>query len=166
MSKKVLGLAGYSGSGKTTLLEKIIPLLVARGLRIAVIKHTHHDFSLDQTGTDSHRHSQAGASEVLLASGQKWALLHEVKNEPEPSLDALIERLSPCDLVLVEGYKQAAITKLEVHRSGTGHTYLHPQDAHILAVVSDEKIALPVPLLDLNAPEEVVEFIVQWLLVG
>jgi molybdopterin-guanine dinucleotide biosynthesis adapter protein len=163
MSKKVLGLAGFSGSGKTTLLEKIIPLLVAQGLRIAVIKHTHHDFSIDQTGTDSHRHRVAGASEVLLASGQKWALLHEVKNEPEPSLDALVERLSPCDLVLVEGYKQAAIAKLEVHRSGTGHAYLYPQDAYILALVSDEKIALPIPVMDLNEPAEVVEFIVQIL---
>ena len=99
----ILGLAGYSGSGKTTLLEKIIPLLVARGLRVAVIKHAHHEFDIDQPGKDSYRQRKAGASEVLITSAQRWALMHELQNETEPTLEECCARLSPCDLVLVEG---------------------------------------------------------------
>ena len=156
----ILGLAGYSGSGKTTLLEKLIPLLVAQGLRIAVVKHAHHDFDIDQPGKDSYRQRKAGASEVLITSAHRWALMHELQNETEPTLEECCARLTPCDLVLVEGYKHADIPKLEVHRSRAGHEYLYPSDARIIAVVTDKKTALPLPALDLNAPEGVAAFII------
>ena len=147
----ILGLAGYSGSGKTTLLEKIIPLLVARGLRVAVIKHAHHDFDIDQPGKDSYRQRKAGASEVLITSAHRWALMHELHNEIEPTLEECYARLSPCDLVLVEGYKHAEIPKLEVHHQSTGQPYLFPNDPHIFAVATDAQIAPPVAVLDINA---------------
>lgn len=155
---KILGLAGYSGSGKTTLLEKIIPLLTAQGLRVAVIKHAHHDFEIDQPGKDSYRHRKAGASEVLIASARRWALMHELQSETEPTLEECYERLSPCDLVLVEGFKRANIPKIEVHR-GT-HPYLYLSDPRIIAVATDEQATLPLPVLDLNAPQAVTEFII------
>ena len=158
---KLLGLAGYAGCGKTTLLEKIIPLLTAHGLRIAVIKHAHHDFEIDQPGKDSDRQRRAGASQVLISSAQRWALIHELGHETEPTLTELCARLSPCDLVLVEGYKHAAIPKLEIHRQACGHPYLHPADPHIIAVVTDNKDALPVPVLDINTPQQVVAFILK-----
>lgn len=157
----ILGLAGYSGSGKTTLLEKIIPLLVAEGLRVSVIKHAHHDFDIDQPGKDSYRHRKAGASEVLINSSYRWALMHELKNEVEPSLEECCAHLSPCDLVLVEGYKHANIPKLEVHRSNADHRYLYPADDRIIAVATDEDISLPLPVLDLNVPETVTGFIIK-----
>ena len=166
MSKKILGFAGYSSSGKTTLLEKIIPLLTAQGLRVAVLKHAHHDFEIDQASKDSYRHRKAGANEILISSGQHWALIHDLGAELEPSLHEHIERFSPCDLVLVEGYKHATIAKLEIHRSDLGHDYLYPQDTHIIAVVSDVKTSLPLPTLNINSPAEVVEFILQQLKKG
>lgn len=163
----ILGLAGYSGSGKTTLLEKLIPLLAAHGLRVAVIKHAHHDFDIDQPGKDSYRQRKAGASEVLISSAHRWVLMHELQNETVPTLEECYARLSPCDLVLVEGYKHADIPKLEVHRSVTRHPFLHPSDSHIIAVATDEQIALPLPVLDLNAPESVAEFIINhYALIG
>ncbi len=157
----ILGLAGFSGSGKTTLLEKLIPLLVAHGLRVAVIKHAHHDFDIDQPGKDSYRQRKAGASEVLIISAHRWALIHELKNETEPTLQECCARLSPCDLVLVEGYKYADIPKLEVHRSGVHHEYLYPNDARIIAVVTDIRAEFPLPVLDLNAPHTVAAFIIK-----
>ena len=160
MPNNIFGLAGYSGSGKTTLLEKIIPLLTAHGLRVAVIKHAHHDFDIDQPGKDSYRQRKAGASEVLITSARRWALMHELQNEAEPNLEECCARLSPCDLVLVEGYKSADIPKLEVYRSSTGHDYLYPTDARIIAVATDKQTTLPLPVLDLNVPAAVAEFIV------
>ncbi len=160
--RRILGFAGYSGSGKTTLLEKVIPLLTAQGLRIAVIKHAHHDFDIDQPGKDTYRHRQAGANEVMIVSAQRWALMHELHNEAEPSLEELCTRLSPCDLILTEGYKFSPIPKLEVHRSSTGHEYLHPTDPDIIALVTDGNTALPLPTLDINAPQQVAEFILEY----
>lgn len=159
---KLLGFAGYSGSGKTTLLEKLLPLFTAQGLRIAVIKHSHHDFEIDKPNKDSYRHRKAGASEVLIASASRWAMMHELADEPEPTLNELCARLSPCDMVLVEGYKHAAIPKLEIHRNTNGCAHLYPDDTHIIAVVSDDKAALPLPLLDINAPQEVAAFILEY----
>ena len=156
----ILGLAGYSGSGKTTLLEKIIPLLAGRGLRVAVIKHAHHDFDIDQPGKDSYRQRKAGANQVLITSARRWALMHELHNEPEPTLQECCARLAPCDLVLVEGYKHADIPKLEVHRSMTTHPYLYPFDARIVAIATDQRIVLPLPVLDINAPQAITEFII------
>lgn len=160
---KVFGLAGWSGSGKTTLLEKLIPLLVARGIRVSTIKQTHHEVDLDQPGKDSYRHRAAGASEVLLTSSSRWVLLHELRGEPEPVLAQHLSRLSPCDLVLVEGFKQEAIPKLEIHRPGNGKPLLYPQDRHIIAIASDVALEAPLPVLDLNDPAAIAAFILRHL---
>jgi len=160
---KVFGLAGWSGSGKTTLLEKLIPLFVAHGLRIATIKQTHHDVDLDQPGKDSYRHRAAGASEVLLTSSARWVLLHELRDEPEPSLAQHLARLSPCDLVMVEGFKQEAFPKLEIHRPGNGKPLLYPQDPHIITIASDVPLAAPLPTFDLNDPAAIADFILRHL---
>ncbi len=159
---KLLGIAGYSGSGKTTLLEKVIPLLKQQGLRVSVIKHAHHNFDIDRPGKDSFRHREAGASEVLIVSGHRWALMHELRDEPEPSLEDLCARLSPCDLVLIEGYKFSSIPKLEVHRAETGHPLLYPNDPHIIAVVTDSKAVLAIPTLDIDAPRQVADHILTY----
>jgi molybdopterin-guanine dinucleotide biosynthesis protein B len=157
---KIFGFAGYSGSGKTTLIERVLPQLIARGLRVSVVKHTHHDFDLDRPGKDSHRHRVAGAHEVLLASDRRYALPHEVRDQP-PALDELIARLAPCDLVLVEGYKREAIPKLEVHRAETGKPWLYPGDAAILAVASDTLPPDAMASFDLNDIPTITEFILK-----
>ena len=159
---KILGFAGYSGSGKTTLLEKVIPLLQRRGLRVSVIKHAHHDFDIDRPGKDSFRHREAGAQEVMIASGYRWALMHELREKAEPTLEQLCARLSPCDLVLVEGYKFSAIPKLEVYRTAAGHPPLYPDDPQIIAVVTDSREKLPVPTLDIDAPQQVTDHILEY----
>lgn len=164
---QLFGISGYSGSGKTTLLEQLLPRLKAKGLKIAVIKHTHHDFDLDQPGKDSWRHRAAGADEVLLAGGQRWALLHELRDQPEPALTELVSHLAPCDLVLVEGFKQEAFLKLEVYRPALGKPPLYPGREDIIAVATDVPVsALPLApphCLDLNAPEAIANFICQHL---
>lgn len=134
---KVLGFAGYSGAGKTTLLEKLIAMLAGEGVSVSLIKHAHCGFDVDQPGKDSYRHRKAGAGEVLVASDLRWALMHESQTESPPVLDELLNMLSPCDLVLVEGWKRDPIPKLEVHRSANGKPWLYPDDPNILAVVSD-----------------------------
>jgi len=123
---KTFGFAGYSGSGKTTLIEQLIPRFVKQGLRVSLIKHAHHAFDVDQPGKDSYRHRHAGAGEVLVTSSRRWVLMHELRGEPEPSFEAQLEHLSPCDLLLVEGFKHAPIPKLEVWRAVTGEGLLHP----------------------------------------
>ncbi len=146
-----MGLAGWSGAGKTTLLVKIIPLLVARGLRVSTVKHAHHDFDIDKPGKDSWMHRQAGATEVLVASGRRWALMHELRDEPEPALPALLSQLTDVDLVLIEGFKRDPHPKIEVHRAANGKPLLYPDDPAIVAVASDMTLpgaALPVLALD------------------
>jgi len=155
----IFGFAGFSGSGKTTLIERVIPLLVARGLRVSLIKHAHHDFDIDKPGKDSHRHREAGASEVLVSGGRRWALMHELRGEPEPDLAALLGHLSPSDLILVEGFKHDAIPKLEVHRPALGHPLLALTDPHIVAIATDALVDSPLPQLDLNDAEAVAGFI-------
>jgi molybdopterin-guanine dinucleotide biosynthesis protein B len=148
---RVLGIVGWSGSGKTTLIVKLIPLLVARGLRIATLKHAHHDFDTDQPGKDSYEHRKAGAAEVIVCSARRWVQMHELGQDPEPTLAQLLRRLSPCELVLVEGFKSERHAKLEVLRDANGKSALYPQDRHIVAVATDR--ALPgadVPVVDLN----------------
>lgn len=157
------GFAGFSGSGKTTLIEQLIPLFTARGLRVSLIKHAHHTFDVDQPGKDSYRHRQAGAHEVLVTSSRRWALMHELRGEPEPALDALVGRMAPCDLLLVEGFKRAALPKLEVFRRCVGEAPLHPHDPHIVAIASDEPLEAPIPVLDLNQPAVICEFILRHL---
>lgn len=134
---KVLGFAAYSGSGKTTLIERLLPLFQADGLRVAVVKQSHHDVEVDQPGKDSWRHRQAGAQQVLLTSPHRWMLVEELTGQPEPGLEALLTRLSPCDLVLVEGFRHGAHAKLEIHRDAVGQPWLYPDDPHVLAVIGD-----------------------------
>lgn len=133
----VFGIAGWSGSGKTSLLEKLIPVLVRDGIKVSTLKHAHHHAETDSPGKDSWRHREAGAHEVLLVTGSRWALMHELRGEPEPGLAEMLKRLSPCDLVLVEGFKREAIPKLEVHRQALGKPWLYPEDSLIGAVASD-----------------------------
>ncbi|MCE1241430.1 MAG: molybdopterin-guanine dinucleotide biosynthesis protein B [Azonexaceae bacterium] len=158
---KIFGIAGWSGSGKTTLLEKLIPRLIARGLKVSVIKHAHHGFDIDKPGKDSWRHREAGAGEVMLASGSRWALMHECRNEPEPVLADLVARLAPCDLVLVEGFKQEPVPKLEVHRPANGKPPLFAERDDIVAVACDEPIAAPIPVLPLNDIDAVADFVIR-----
>ena len=160
---KVFGFAGWSGSGKTTLIEKLIPRFAGAGLRVSLIKHAHHSFDVDQPGKDSWRHRHAGASEVLVTSSRRWVLMHELRGAQEPSFDEQIKRLSPCDLLFVEGFKFAPIPKLEVWRKATGEALLHPNDPHIVALASDTKVQTRLPLLDLNDDAQIASFILAHL---
>jgi molybdopterin-guanine dinucleotide biosynthesis protein B len=160
---KVIGIAGYSGSGKTTLIEKVIPLLVAEGLRVSLVKHAHHEFDVDQPGKDSYRHRHAGCSEVLVSSSKRWALIHELRGAPEMALPDLLKHLSPCDLVLVEGYKAEPIAKIEVHRRAANTPLLYPDDSHVVAVVTDEPLDTFLTQIDIDDPAAVARFIVKHL---
>jgi len=144
---KILGIAGYSGSGKTTLIEKLIPILVREGLRVSLVKHAHHEFDVDHPGKDSWRHRRAGCTEVLVTSSQRWALMRELRGEPEPGLQEQLQLLSPCDLVIVEGFKHDAIPKIEVHRREAGTALLHPGDPEVIAVATDEPLATKLPII-------------------
>lgn len=155
---KIFGLAGYSGSGKTTLMERLVPLLVARGVKVVVIKHTHHDFDMDRPGKDSWRAREAGAAAVLLSSDHRTAVLTEHRDTP-PTLDGLLAKLPACDLVLIEGYKREPIPKLEVHRAQTARPWLYPNDAHILAVASDIDPPDGFPRIDIDAISQLADFI-------
>ncbi len=156
------GIVGYSGSGKTTLIERLLPLLEARGLRVSVLKQSHHDFEIDVPGKDSWRHRAAGAHEVLVTSPHRWALVHELRGEAEPTLEAHLRHLSPCDLVLVEGFKRAAIPKLEVWREANARPWLHPGDPHILAAASD-RAPQGIRHLALDDAEGICDFILATL---
>lgn len=158
---KIFGFAGFSGSGKTTLIERLIPLFVARGLRVSLVKHAHHTFDVDQPGKDSWRHRHAGATEVLVTSSRRWALMHELRGEAEPTMDELVARMSPCDLLLVEGYKRAPIPKIEVYRECVGEGHLYPHDPHIVAIASDRVLDAPIPVLALDQPQAVGEFVLR-----
>lgn len=158
---RLIGLAGWSGSGKTTLLAKLLPALIARGRSVSTVKHAHHGFDVDQPGKDSHTHRLAGAREVLISSSRRFALMHELRGEPEPTLRELVARLAPVDLVIVEGFKKGGHPKLEIHRVAVGKPLLHPSDPHIVALASDERppyLALPfAPLDDVEAIAELVD---------
>ena len=160
---KTFGFAGWSGSGKTTLIEKLIPRFVSRGLRVSLIKHAHHTFDVDHPGKDSYRHRQAGTSEILVTSSRRWVLMHELRGAHEPAFDEQVKRLSPCDLLLVEGFKFAPIPKLEVWRAETGEPLLHPNDPHIVAVASDAAVETKLPFLNLNDHAAIEAFIVKHL---
>lgn len=147
MRQRVFGLAGWKNSGKTTMTERLVAELTRRGWTIATVKHAHHDADIDHEGTDSFRHRRAGAREVALVTGRRWALMHELGDEPEPSLTEILARLSPCDLVLVEGYKREAHAKLELRRKGTKEEApLAPGDSSIVAIAAD------VPVLEAGIP--------------
>jgi molybdopterin-guanine dinucleotide biosynthesis protein B len=160
---KVFGIAGYSGSGKTTLLVRLLPLIIARGLSVSTLKHAHHTFEIDQPGKDSHSHRQAGATEVMIASAQRWALIHDIEAEPEPSVEELQAHMTPVDLLLIEGFKDGPHAKLEVHREATGKPLLQPDDRHIVAIASDTEIEasrdIPVPRLALDDTAAIADFV-------
>ncbi|UCV13649.1 molybdopterin-guanine dinucleotide biosynthesis protein B [Quatrionicoccus australiensis] len=160
---KVFGIAGWSGSGKTTLLEKLIPALTARGLKLAVIKHAHHGFDIDRPGKDSYRHREAGAVEVLLSCNDRWALMHERRGEAEPTLAELLGHLSPCDLVLIEGFKQEPVPKLEVHRPAHGKPPLFAERSDIVGVATDGEVATDLPVLPLNDIAAIADFVMNTL---
>lgn len=159
---RIIGLAGWSGSGKTTLIKKLIPSLIARGSSVSTLKHAHHGFDLDQPGKDSFFHRAAGATEVIISSARRWAILHELREEPEWDLPALVAKMSPVDLVLVEGFKRDAFPKLEIHRAANGKPLIHPDDPHIVAIAAD--IALPqakIPVIDLNNVEAIADLLLK-----
>jgi molybdopterin-guanine dinucleotide biosynthesis adapter protein len=158
---KVFGFAGYSGSGKTTLIEKLIPVFTRTGLSVSLIKHAHHTFDVDQPGKDSYRHRHAGCAEVLITSSRRWALMHELRGAAEPPLAEHIKRMSPCDLLLVEGFKRERIPKLEVYRAEVGEPSLHPHDSNIVAIASDHRLDTALPQFDLNAPETIAAFVLK-----
>jgi len=146
----VFGLAGWSGAGKTTLLTRLIPHFTAQGLRVSVIKHAHHKFDVDVPGKDSWRHREAGAEEVLVASGTRWALMHELRGAGEPVLAELLAKMSPVDLVIVEGYKAGPHHKIEVHRAANGKPFLFPDDPGIIGIASDADIETALPKVHLD----------------
>jgi molybdopterin-guanine dinucleotide biosynthesis adapter protein len=158
---KVFGFAGYSGSGKTTLIEKLIPVFTRTGLSVSLIKHAHHTFDVDQPGKDSYRHRHAGCAEFLITSSRRWALMHELRGAAEPPLAEHIKRMSPCDLLLVEGFKRERIPKLEVYRAEVGEPSLHPHDSNIVAIASDHRLDTALPQFDLNAPETIAAFVLK-----
>ena len=147
---KVIGLAGWSGAGKTTLLTRAIPHLIARGLRVSVIKHAHHRFDVDVPGKDSWLHREAGAEEVLVSSGRRWALMHELRDAPEPPLRELLGKMSRVDLVVIEGYKTDSHRKIEVHRAANGKPLLFPEDAAIVGIVTDIAVETGLPTAHLD----------------
>lgn len=158
---KVIGLAGWSGAGKTTLLARVIPYLRGQGLRVSVIKHAHHEFDVDVPGKDSWVHRQSGATEVLVSSARRWALMHELRGADEARLSELLAKMSPVDLVLVEGFKRDAFPKIEIHRAANGKPLIHPEDPHIVAIAAD--VALPqarVPVLGLDDIEAIADAVI------
>jgi molybdopterin-guanine dinucleotide biosynthesis adapter protein len=151
MPMRVIGLAGWSGAGKTTLITKVIPVLRGRGLKVATVKHAHHEFDLDRPGKDSWLHREAGASEVAVVSSRRWALIHELNGEPEPPLADILAKLSPVDLVIIEGFKRHAHPKLEIYRAYVGKPLIYPEDDCIVAIATDAPLPqaqLPVLMLD------------------
>lgn len=149
-SMKVIGLAGWSGAGKTTLLTRLIPHFKAAGLRVSVIKHAHHAFDVDVPGKDSWRHREAGAAEVLVASANRWALMHELRGAAEPRLPELLEKLAPVDLVVVEGFKREPHRKIEVHRAANAKPLLFPDDPGIAGIATDAAVETKLPTVHLD----------------
>jgi molybdopterin-guanine dinucleotide biosynthesis protein B len=157
---RIFGLAGWSGSGKTTLLARLLPELTSRGLSVSTLKHAHHAFDLDQPGKDSWRHRAAGASEVMISSANRWALIHEHRGAPETRFDELVRRMTPVDLLLVEGFKDVPFAKLEVHRAALGKPLLCRDNPHIVGVASDAPLSgVGVPVLALDDVAQIARFI-------
>lgn len=161
---KVFGLAGWSGSGKTTLVVKLLPELKGKGFSVSTIKHTHHSFDMDKPGKDSHEHRIAGATEVMVSSSARWALLHELRGAPEPDVKSLIARMAPVDILLVEGFKAYPHPKLEVHRPVLGKPLLCAGDPNVVAVASDTALPqVPVPVFALDDVAGIAGFILRFL---
>ncbi|MDA1154085.1 MAG: molybdopterin-guanine dinucleotide biosynthesis protein B [Proteobacteria bacterium] len=156
---KIYGIVGYKNAGKTGLMERLVTEITGRGISVSTLKHAHHTFDVDHPGKDSYRHRQAGAQQVLLASGTRWALMSELRGAAEPPLADLLRLLSPVDLVLVEGYKRDAHPKVEAFRAVTGNPLIAPDDPTVRAVASDTALTLDRPLFDLNDTATIADFI-------
>ena len=156
---KLWGIAGWKNSGKTGLMERLVAEFTARGLRVSTVKHAHHSFDVDHPGKDSYRHRAAGAAQVMLSSGKRWALMTELQGAPEPPLADLLAQLAPVDLVLVEGFKRESHPKIEAHRAATGQGLLAPNDPTIRAVASDSAPEIDRPVLDLDDTKGIADFI-------
>ena len=156
---KVYGVVGWKNAGKTGLMERLVTEIIGRNITVSTIKHAHHTFDVDHAGKDSHRHRVAGATEVLLASRNRFALMHELRDEEEPTLEALLTKLTPVDLVLIEGYKRDVHPKVEAHRAETGNPLIAPDDPTIRAVASDTPLTLDRPVFDLNDTQAIADFI-------
>jgi molybdopterin-guanine dinucleotide biosynthesis protein B len=164
---KILGFAGWSGAGKTTLLAKLIPALLARGVRVSTLKHAHHGFDVDTPGKDSHVHRTAGATEVMVASGKRWALMHELRDESEPDAASLIRHMTPVDLLLIEGFKSEPHDKIEVHRTANGKPLLSALDPTYVAIASDGPVpGTQLPVLDINDVAAVTAFVIDHCRLG
>ena len=160
---KIFGITGWSGSGKTTLIEQIVPRLVRKGLVVSLIKHAHHSFDVDHPGKDSYRHRHAGCTEVLVSSQNRWVIMHELRGAPEPTLDEQVGRVSPCDLLLIEGYKRYPMPKLEVWRSENSKPFLHPDDDNIVALATDvPQKSGPTRRFDLNDHDGIADFVLEF----
>lgn len=158
--QRVIGIAGWKNSGKTTLTEKLVAELTARGWRVSTVKRAHHDADIDQPGTDSHRHRVAGAAEVLLVTANRWALMHEVRGEAEPDLDTMLEQLSPCDIVLVEGYKHGSHPKIETRRTAARDRAPLPPQANVIAIASDHPVQdVDLPVFSIEAIGDIADFV-------
>lgn len=161
MKQKIIGVAGFKNAGKTTLVEKLVVDLTGRGLSISTVKHAHHSFDIDHEGRDSFRHRKAGATEVAVVSGGRWAIIHELRNEAEPNLDDILRKLEPCDLVIVEGYKRDGHDKIEVRNLALDHPHLAGDDPTIIAIAATSAIAsAPVPVFDRDDVSALSSFII------
>lgn len=159
---EIFGVVGWKNSGKTGLMERLVAEITSRGFSVSTIKHAHHVFDIDHPGKDSHRHRQAGAAEVLLASSKRWALMAELRDAPEPSLAELLTHLSPVDLVLIEGYKRDTHPKIETHRAVNNNALIAADDPTVLALASDTvHPEFSRPVLDLDATTEIADFILR-----
>lgn len=159
---KVFGIAGWKNSGKTGLAVRLVAELTARGFRVSTVKHAHHDFDIDKVGADSYRHRQAGAHEVTIVSGTRYAIMHELRGAPEPSFEEILARLAPCDLVLIEGYKREPIPKIEARRlEAANRMPLAPEDPHIAAIAADHPVTdTALPVFDLDDTATIADFVV------
>lgn len=158
---RLFGVVGWKNAGKTGLMERLVAEITGRGFTVSTVKHAHHSFDVDHPGKDSHRHRVAGAREVLLASRNRFALMHELRDEEEPGLADLLNRLSPVDLVLIEGYKRDHHPKVEAHRVETGNPLIAPEDPTVKAVASDVPLELDRPVFDLNDTRAIADFILR-----
>ncbi|MDG3577016.1 molybdopterin-guanine dinucleotide biosynthesis protein B [Rhizobium sp. YJ-22] len=159
--RRIFGISGWKNSGKTGLAVRIVAELTRRGFQVSTIKHAHHDFDIDKVGADSYRHRQAGAHEVTIVSGTRYAIMHELRGAPEPSFEEILARLAPCDLVLIEGYKREPIPKIEARRlEASNRTPLAPSDPHIVAIAADHAVAdTDLPVFDLDDTMAIADFI-------
>ena len=167
MTQKVIGVAGFKNAGKTTLIERLVRELTARGYRISTVKHAHHSFDIDHEGRDSFRHRHAGAGEVAVIAGQRWAIIHELRQEAEPSFASILAKLSPCDLVIVEGYKHGSHDKIEVRNLALDHPKLAGEDPTIVAIAANGAVEdAQVPVFDRDHVEALADFIITHMKLG